>query len=334
MAPRATMATVAAVAGVSIPTVSRALSGNPEISEETRLRVVNAVKSTGYSRRGRQRRSGGGVIDLVVDDASTLWSAEFIAGAERAAFEFDFTLAVVSTCHPNFRLAHWADNRRSRGAVGVVAVLTTATHREISAWNRVVAPLVLLDPIWPNNPSIPTVGATNWAGGLAATRHLLCLGHTRIGFVGGPADHQRTRERQEGYLAAHHEGQITPDPSLVALGDSLLGGGKASGGRLLDHDNPPTAIFAGSDAQAAGVYHAAAARNVRIPQDLSVVGFDDTAIGALLTPSLTTVRQPRADMAAEAVRLIAEETTHRTPSRGRRVELATSLVIRDSTTTR
>lgn len=328
------MATVAEVAGVSIPTVSRVLAGKPDISEETRLRVENAVRSTGYLVRGGRRGTSGGVIDILIEGATTPWAGELISGAERAAFELDLTLAVTATSHAGFRIGDWVDNRRFRPTLGIVLVLSKAEHSEISALEGLSTPLILLDPVGSSEPSIPTVGATNWSGGLTATRHLLKLGHTRIGFIGGPADIQCTRERHEGYLAAHREFGIEPDPRLVRYGDFMLSGGLAHGGSLLDEPDPPTAIFAGADAQAAGVYQAAVARGLRIPQDLSVVGFDDTAICTMLAPPLTTVRQPLADMAAEAVRLIAQERTRVGSSRGRRVELATTLIVRDSTATR
>lgn len=331
MAARATMATVAEIAGVSVPTVSKVLAGKPDISEDTRIRVANAVRATGYLVRGGRRRLAGGMVDLLLDGVATPVSGEIVGGAERAAFEMDLTLTVTSTSHPRFRIQDWVEHRRARPTVGVVLVLFGVRRREIRALRELSAPLVLVDAVGAHESGLPAVGATNWAGGLAATRHLLGLGHRRVGFVGGPVGLPCVRERQEGYLAAHREAGIAPDPRLIRSAEFTVAEGARHGGTLLDADDPPTAIFACSDAQAAGVYQAAAVRNLRIPRDLSVVGFDDTPICELLAPPLTTVRQPLADMAAEAVRLVAEEHRYRGAAAGRQVELATSLVGRAST---
>jgi DNA-binding LacI/PurR family transcriptional regulator len=324
------MAAVAKAAGVSISTVSRVLADRPDISEETRRRVTRAAKETGYVlRKGRQQPQDG-ILDVLIEGVASPWAGELISGVQMAAFSLGYTLALTSTSHPRFSIRDWVAVRRTRPTDGVILVLSRARHDEIAALAELSAPLILLDPVGTSEPTIPTVGATNWSGGAAATRHLLELGHRRIGFIGGPPEIQCTRERHEGYLAAHREFSLAPDPALTRYGDFLITGGVEHGAALLDLPDPPTAVFAGSDGQAAGVYQVARARGLRIPEDLSVVGFDDTAICMMLAPPLTTVRQPLAEMAAEGVRLIAQEQARPGSSLGRRIELATSLVIRDS----
>ncbi|MFC9427132.1 LacI family DNA-binding transcriptional regulator [Streptomyces sp. NPDC056987] len=332
MTGRATMAAVAKAAGVSISTVSRVLADKPDISEETRGRVTRAAKETGYvARKGRQQPQDG-ILDVLIEGIATPWAGELISGVQTTAFSLGYRLALTATGHPRFSIRDWITVRRTRPTDGVILVLSRARHDEIAALAGLSAPLVLLDPVGTGEPTIPTVGATNWSGGAAATRHLLELGHRRIGFIGGPAEIQCTRERHEGYLAAHREFSVAPDPALTRYGDFLLTGGVAHGSALLDLPDRPTAVFAGSDGQAAGVYQMARARGLRVPEDLSVVGFDDTTICTMLAPPLTTVRQPLAEMAAEGVRLIAQERSRPGSSQGRRIELATSLVVRDSTT--
>ncbi|MFE2938008.1 LacI family DNA-binding transcriptional regulator [Streptomyces sp. NPDC059255] len=331
MTGRATMAAVAKAAGVSISTVSRVLADKPDISEETRGRVTRAAKETGYvARKGRQQPQDG-ILDVLIEGIATPWAGELISGVQTTAFSLGYRLALTTTGHPRFSIRDWIAVRRTRPTDGVILVLSRARHDEIAALAGLSAPLILLDPVGTSEPTIPTVGATNWSGGAAATRHLLELGHRRIGFIGGPAEIQCTRERHEGYLAAHREFSVAPDPALTRYGDFLLTGGVAHGAALLDLPDRPTAVFAGSDGQAAGVYQMARARGLRIPEELSVVGFDDTTICTMLAPPLTTVRQPLAEMAAEGVRLIAQERARPGSSQGRRIELATSLVVRDST---
>lgn len=340
MSTRATMAEVAKAAGVSVSTVSRVLADKPDISEETRDRVTQAARATGYVLRTERRRQLGGILDLLVEETATPWAAELVDGAQRAAFGLGYTLALTPVAHPRFRLHDWIDTRRARPSDGILLALARPGHDEIAALAELPVPLVLLDPVGAQGSAVPTVGATNWSGGAAATRHLLELGHRRVGFLGGPAEAPCTRERYEGYLAAHREFSLAPDPALTRYGELGVTAGAEGTAALLALAAPPTAVFAGSDVLAAGAYQTARARGLRVPEDLSVVGFDDTVICAMLTPPLTTVRQPLAEMAAEAVRLIDQERARRgSPagrgsSAGRGVELATSLVVRQSTAPR
>ncbi|WP_063784452.1 LacI family DNA-binding transcriptional regulator [Streptomyces sp. SBT349] len=331
MADRVTMAEVARAAGVSVSTVSRVLGDRPDISEETRRRVARAAKESGYALRRGRGQPRGGLLEVLIEGFTTPWAGELIAGAQSAAFSQGCTLAVTSTGHPRFRLGDWVESRRTRPPEGVILVLSRARHDETAALAGLPAPLILLDPVGTSDPTVPTVGATNWSGGAAATRHLLELGHRRIAFIGGPPAMRCTLERHEGYLAAHREFSLLPGPALTRYGDFLVTGGAEHGAALLDLTDPPTAVFAGSDSQAAGVYQAARERGLRIPEDVSVVGFDDAGLGTMLAPPLTTVRQPLLEMATEGVRLIVQERSRPGSTAGRRVELATSLVVRHST---
>lgn len=266
MTGRATMAAVAKAAGVSISTVSRVLADRPDISEETRRRVTRAAKETGYVlRKGRQQPQDG-ILDVLIEGVTSPWAGELISGVQMAAFSLGYTLALTSTSHPRFSIRDWIAVRRTRPTDGVILVLSRARHDEIAALADLSAPLILLDPVGTSEPTIPTVGATNWSGGAAATRHLLELGHRRIGFIGGPPEIQCTRERHEGYLAAHREFSLAPDPALTRYGDFLITGGVEHGAALLDLPDPPTAVFAGSDGQAAGVYQVARARGCGSPK--------------------------------------------------------------------
>ncbi|TMR21288.1 LacI family transcriptional regulator [Nonomuraea turkmeniaca] len=330
--PRATLADVAAAAGVSVPTVSKVLSGKKHVSAATRDKVLEAVRAFGYEAPRPPSTPRVGMVDLLIDGLGSPWAQVLIKGAERAAARWGFSLVVTSSARADFDLRRWIGIMRKRGTDGIVLVLSRYNKDEIAAIGELLhVPLVLLDPVGQRDPRMSTVGATNWSGGVMATTHLLELGHTRVGFIGGPLDVQCTLDRYEGYLAAHRTFGIDPDSELVRYGDFLVSGGKRFGGELLDRDDPPTAIFAGSDLQAAGVYQAAAERGVRVPGDLSVVGFDDSPLCEMMSPPLTTVRQPLDDMANEAVRLIFEELTHPGGPAGTRIELATTLIVRAST---
>ncbi|MER7370342.1 LacI family DNA-binding transcriptional regulator [Nonomuraea wenchangensis] len=329
---RATLADVAAAAGVSVPTVSKVLSGKKHVSAATRDKVLEAVRAFGYEAPRPPATPRAGIVDLLIDGLGSPWAHVVVDGAERAAARWGFSLVVTSSARSDFDLRRWIGIMRKRGTDGIVLVLSRAGAEEIRAIEELLhVPLVLLDPVGQRDPRLSAVGATNWNGGVLATTHLLELGHTRIGFIGGPLDVQCTLDRYEGYLAAHRTFGIEPDPGLTRYGDFLVSGGKRHGAELLDRDDPPTAVFAGSDLQAAGVYQAAAERGVRVPAELSVVGFDDSPLCATMSPPLTTVRQPLDEMANEAVRLISEELTHPRGTAGTRIELATTLIPRAST---
>ncbi|MBF8189595.1 substrate-binding domain-containing protein [Nonomuraea sp. K274] len=326
------MADVAAAAGVSVPTVSKVLSGKKHVSAATRDKVLEAVRAFGYETPRPQHTPRLGLVDLLIDGLGSPWAEVLVRGAEKAAARWGFSLVVTSSARPDFDLRQWIGVVRKRGTDGIVLVLSRAEQEEIAAIQELLhVPLVLLDPVGQRDPRLSTVGATNWLGGVMATTHLLELGHTRIGFIGGPLDTQCTHDRYEGYLAAHRTFGIDPDPRLTCYGDFVVSGGKTHGAELLDRGDPPTAVFAGNDLQAAGVYQAATERGVRVPGELSVVGFDDSLLCEMLSPPLTTVRQPLDDMANEAVRLVSEELTHPRGTAGTRIELATTLVVRGST---
>jgi LacI family xylobiose transport system transcriptional regulator len=328
---RATLADIAATAGVSVPTVSKVLSGRKHVAPATRDKVLEAARTHGYQAARPPSAPRAGMVDLLIDGLGSPWAQVLIRGAEQAAARWGFSLVVTSSVRSDFDLRRWTGILRKRGTDGIVLVLSRAGLEEIEAIRDLLhVPLVLLDPVGQRDPRLSAVGATNWSGGVMATTHLLELGHRRIGFIGGPLDTQCTLDRYEGYLAAHRTFGIDPDPGLTRYGDFLITGGRSLGAQLLDHADRPSAIFAGSDLMAAGVYQAAADRGIRVPGDLSIVGFDDSPPCEMMTPPLTTVRQPLDEMANEAIRLVHENLTHPRAT-GTRIELATTLVVRHST---
>jgi LacI family transcriptional regulator len=203
-------------------------------------------------------------------------------------------------------------------------------------------PFVVIDTDGEPPADVPTVGSDNWNGGLAATRHLIELGHRRIAAISGPEDMLCSRARLDGYRSALTEAGIAFDPGLVRTGSFDVQKGYAEGMRLLSDPARPTGIFAGSDMQAIGVLRAphegrsalgevaAHELGIRVPDDVSVVGYDDLPIAQWTGPALTTVRQPLSEMGAIAMRMVLDLAEGRTPLM-RRVNLATELLVREST---
>ena len=242
-------------------------------------------------------------------------------------------VAVSAVRHGNARPASWTSTLASHDTDGVILVTSELTLPELQQVREECIPLVVVDPANMPDPDVPSVGATNWAGGLAASDHLLSLGHQRIATITGPADYLCSRARVDGYRSALERAGRTLDETMVRNGDFHHEGGFRCGGELLDLAEPPTAIFAGSDQQALGVYEAARQRGLRIPEDLSVVGFDDLPTARWVSPPLTTIRQPLADMGRMGAEMLGS-LIDGVALRSKRVELATELIVRQESTAR
>jgi len=326
-----TIADIAAQAGVSLPTVSRVLNRRSDVAPHTRERVEQLLREHGYRRRGEQREDRAWLIDLVFDDLDSPWAVEVIRGVEDAAHAAGAG-AVVSAIHRRRSSARqWLQNLRTRASDGVILVTTALDPDLHDELRRLHVPAVAIDPAGVPGLDIPTIGATNWSGALTATEHLTGLGHRRIGFVAGRPGLACSRARLAGYQAGIESAGLAFDPDLVTPGNFDYASGFEAGTHLLELDDPPTAVFAASDEMALGIYEAARKRGLLVPEHLSIVGFDDLPQARWASPPLTTVRQPLEEMGRFAV-----HTVLRLLNDGRletaKVELATELVVRESTT--
>jgi LacI family transcriptional regulator len=191
-------------------------------------------------------------------------------------------------------------------------------------------PVVAIDPIDTTDSRVVSIGSTNWAGGRSATEHVLRLGHRRIAWIGGPLGSAPSAERFHGYLAALHSAGITPDPTLIRHDTFSVEAGLQHGSEILALGEPPTAVVSGNDEIAVGVLAAAKERNVAVPGELSVTGFDDTPQTQWTTPRLTSVLQPLVGMGRMAVETVLGMADGIQPA-SRHLQLATSLSVRDST---
>jgi LacI family transcriptional regulator len=328
---RTTLTDIAAEAGVSLPTVSKVVNGHPDVAPATRALVERLLDKHQYSRgAGSRKGRRSGLIDLVFNGLDSSWAVELLRGVEEWGSAHETGVAVSSVRHGNARPASWTSALASHDTDGVILVTSELTEGQLQQLRNAGIPLVVVDPVNPPPPDLPSVGATNWAGGFAASEHLLALGHRRIGAIAGPGDYLCSRARIDGYRSALERAGVPFDPALVRHGDFQHEGGFVRGGELLGLASPPTAIFAGSDQQAFGVYEAARQRGLRIPQDLSVVGFDDLPVARWVPPPLTTVRQPLAEMGRAAAQMLGD-LIEGTPLRLSRVELSTELIVREST---
>jgi LacI family transcriptional regulator len=326
-----TMAAIAELAGVSKPTVSKVMNGQPGVSAATRKRVERVIAEREYVRNGAARAlSAGrvGSVNLVMSEVDSPYFVEIIRGVEETLERAQLSMVLTTTHEEERRHRRWMARVIEHGTEGVILVLPDEHAVYVEELHRHGIPFAVVDDRGESLPDVPSVGATNFAGGFAATEYLLSLGHRRIAVIGGQP-YKCTTARLAGYRAALQEAGVPVEPLLMQPGSFQAKAGYASANALLDVPEPPTAIFAGNDLQAMGVYRALYERGLRVPDDMSVVGFDDVPLVALLTPALTTVRQPVREMGALATRMLLRIVAGETLESAR-VELTTSLMVRES----
>lgn len=323
---RSTLSRIAAAADVSTSTVSKVLNGRTGVSDATRARVEDLLHQHGYQRRGL--RDAAPLIELVFVRFTTVWALEILQGVQDVARERGLGVVVTESGDNSGPGPEWLDAVVQRNPQGVILVLSgvsASQHRQLTARG---IPFVVVDPAGDPAPGVASVGSANWKGGMLAARHLLALGHRRIGMIGGPARMMCSRARLAGYRSAMDEAGVEVDESLVVAGDFERDSGLEWAQRLLVMPDRPTAIFAANDLMALGVYEAARLAGMSVPDDLSVVGYDDLSVAGWAGPPLTTVRQPLEDMGRQATQMVLDlDLTEQTP----RLDLATDLVIRGST---
>ncbi|PNV32085.1 LacI family transcriptional regulator [Streptomyces sp. DH-12] len=334
-----TLAVVAREAGVSVPTASKVVNGREDVAPETRRRVTEALDRLGYVRR--PRFDGAGMtppVDLVVNALDDSASGVVLHGAEEAAHDAGLEV-VVRAAHTRTGSERpgraWLERLALRGSAGVLFHLAEPSAAQYAWLEQHRVPFALIDPACEPPPGAVSVGGANWQGGVTATEHLLALGHERIAVVAGPPGRTLSgRARLAGHRSALASAGVRHRPEYVRHADGPDSADEAAVRRrmreLLDLPEPPTAVFVCSDRMTPGVYGALAERGLRVPDDMSVVGFDDLPEARWLAPALTTVRQPLAEMAATALRLLLRMRDGHRPE-STRTELSTRLVERAST---
>jgi LacI family transcriptional regulator len=328
---RVTIEDVAREADVSYATVSRVVSGKGYVSIETRNRVMDAVTRTGYivNRRAQGLASGRAqVVGLVVHDLDTSYIGEIVRGIDEELASVSYDLMLYTTHKRKHRESAFVTNLTAGLADGLLLVLPTDPAAYLDTIRRRGFPFVLIDH-GGNGAEGPSVGATNHQGAYDATRYLIELGHRRIGFVTGNLEMGCAADRLAGYRTALGDHGLAVDPCLIQEGDFAQPRGFDCARALLSLPESPTAIFASNDVSAFGVVEAIRDRGLRIPDDVSVIGFDDIPTAASIHPRLTTVRQPLEEMGRQATRMLLEFIAN--PERQvERLDLPTSLVIRGS----
>jgi len=329
-----TLATVASAANISVPTVSKVLRGGTDVSLETRERVIRIAQELGYVRPGslhaqRDITSRIRLVDLVVSNIEGTWANRVLSGVESAATAAECDV-VITIARPG---RDWVGRLLRRPSEGAVVVLVDPTSAQLVALHTAGIPVVMIDPMSRVPHSAGSVGVTNWEGGRSAAEHLLGLGHRTMGILGGTRSQLYSRARIDGFRSALADSDLVVPDHLVATANWNRDTARAAALRMLSASERPTAIFACSDIMALGVYDAAAEIGLRIPADLSVVGFDDVPEAEWASPQMTTVQQPIHEMGSAALRMLLRMQEQSPPASGwaPREEFATRLVFRRST---
>src|SRR5947208_8829257 len=330
---RVTIREIAELAGVSIATVSRVVNGRGDVSHETRELVGRVIREHGYTanRSARGLQSGRtGLVGCLVPLVYPAYFSGILAGAAEALYEQDMRLVLGPTRHEHEREVSLLDRLMHGTTDGALIVLPEESSEELERALADGYPFVVVDPLLPLDERIPSVSAAHMSGADQAMRHLLQLGHRRIAAITGPPGWVATEERRAAYRATLAGAGIRLEPAFEVASDFQIGPAAQAAATLLDLPEPPTAIFAFNDSIAFGALRAARDRGLRVPEDLSVVGFDDIEPATFVTPALTTVRAPLAEIGRTAVNVLvrllerrASETPH--------IELGTRLVVREST---
>jgi LacI family transcriptional regulator len=322
-----TIGDVAAEAGVSVATVSKVLNDRWGVAEDTSIRVRAVIEELGYQSslvaQSLRSRSTNVIGVLVVDIEP--FSAELLKGVARAIHGTGYELVVFSGCGRANDQVGWERRylQRVSGTLCDGAILVTPSSVDVTYG----APVVAVDHNVLSS-SLPTIDADNLSGAVRATEYLLELGHRRIGFLAGRPDLESARLRERGYRTALRKAGIKIDPSLIRIGGYQVDSAEEAARQMLEPDDRPTAIFAANDVSALATISVAGSLGVRVPDDLSVIGFDNVPESALSDPPLTTIEQPIRQMGFEAteilIRLIAEQEVPE------HTMLPTRLVVRGS----
>jgi DNA-binding LacI/PurR family transcriptional regulator len=323
---------VARLAGVSIATVSRVLNGNGRVKPHLRQRVLQAVGDLQYVPSGiarNMRNQSKRTIGLIISDIQNPFFTDIVRAIEETAYANQYTVLLGNTDGDEEKERLYLDILAIERIAGLILV-PSSDDSAVYKFNRPL-PLVFIDRVPPGARGDGAV-LDNFQGGYEAARHLIELGHRRIGVVAMPADYAIGSERVRGLVSALEESGITVDEALIRSGDSLKArGGYAATKELLALDPPPTALFAVNNVRTMGMLQALLEAGVRVPQQMSVVGFDDSPWLTLLSPPLTTVGQPIYEIGAAAINLLLRRISEENGSPPTTVKLPPHLIVRAST---
>ncbi len=331
LAKPASIKDIARTAGVAHSTVSRALRNSPLVNRETVERIQRIAREAGYrtsaaARSLVTRRSD--TIGVVVTNIADPFVAGVVSGIEETADQHGLSVFLANSNAEPEREIRVARKFEERRVDGIIVTASRVGAQYVPLFSHMQVPIVLLNNQHPSQVA-HSVMIANVQASLDATRHLMALGHRRIAYLGDRFGYQSDAERYAGYRQALEEGGLPFDPLLVAHGDGKPEGAEAAIADLLALPQPPTAVFFYNDLSALGAMRQIRHRGLRIPADISVVGFDDLYICQYLNPPLTTVRQPMRQMGRMAMETLLQIFAG--AESGHDIKVPGELIVRQST---
>ena len=328
----ATIEDVADIAGVSIATVSRAIHTPAKVADTTRRKVLDAIAQTGYTANAmaqslRMRRSN--MILILASDVGDPNFSNILVGLETEASKRGYGVLIGNTQNDPNRETDYLGFMLSNKADGLILLtghlpLGAAQQAAISRLPPIVA---VNEPV--RNGDVPFVGVDNFEGARIATDYLISQGHTRIAFIGHSNSKLVNSMREEGYRASLKAVGLQLDPELIIAADGTTESGRAAAEQMFVRDTLPTAFFCVNDATALGVMIALSTRGYNLPEDFSVMGFDDISFASFVTPPLTTMQQPRLSIGEVAMDLLLALVQGKSIDQ-REVLLRSELIVRNS----
>ena len=335
---RVSIKDIAEAAGVSHSTVSRALSDSPLITSETKAQIRRLAREMGYTPDARARSLVMGetrTVGIVVTTIADPFMAPVVQGIESAAYENGYSVILASANSDPTREIAAVEMLRGKRVDGVIVTASRVGALYQDHLGQIGVPVVLL-----NNHSeqsgryLYTVTVDNQHGAHLATQHLIELGHRRIAYIAGPANHSSNTGRMEGYRQALTEADIPFAPELIVLGDGKMDAGTQALPALMNLIERPTALFCYNDMTAIGVLHAARQLALDVPRDLSIVGFDDISFASFVNPPLTTIAQPQFEMGQQAMQMLLTRMSKSAQAPISDVVIKGKLIVRESTRTK
>jgi DNA-binding LacI/PurR family transcriptional regulator len=326
--------TIASAANVSIATVSRVMNNVSTVNPKMAKRVWEVIDELGYFPNTQARALVSGrsrLFGLIVSEITNPFFPELIQGFEDIAVEHGYEILVSSTNYDPKRMSHCIRRMLERKVEGVAVMTFGIEEPLLDQLAKRKVPLVFID-VGPKRPGISILKVDYHHGIRQGVQHLAAMGHRDISFISGPMTLHSAQSRRAAFITSLKECGITPDPAWIVEGDHRMEGGVACMERLLTAKKRPTAVMCSNDMTAIGVLHKLYRAGLRVPDDFSVIGFDDIHIAEVTTPPLTTVQMSRFELARAAVMALRAHAEHPSnPAPKREYDIRTDLVVREST---
>jgi LacI family transcriptional regulator len=323
---------IAKRAKVSTATVSRTINGSNKVTPETAERVWRVVRSMGYQPNSYARALVSGksrMLGLIISDITNPFFPELVRSFEELALQNGYEVIVANTGYDTERMAHGVSRMLERQAEGVAVITSEMGENFVAQISERRIPIVFLDTARVS-PRVSKI-AVDYSQGIGeAVEHIVNLGHKRIAFISGPPELRSAETRRTAFLKCLRHYGALPDKNLIQIGNHRIDGGESAMERLLALPHRPTAVLTSNDLTAMGVLRAIHKAKLRVPEDISVIGFDDIEFSEFTQPALTTVRLSRTEVAEKAFAALASLIGAKS-EKGRQYDIETHLVVRAST---